>query len=87
MNQICPPRALRTFEDRLAAASYDPAIVCHIRQGGCIDLPSGRWYDTRPLLDPRHHETTEKATKALDHAVKSGLVHRHAVRQYLVRLA
>jgi hypothetical protein len=50
-----------------------------------IALP-GRWYDTRPMLDPREHcgPVIDMAAQSLAYAEASGLIHRHAHERHLV---
>lgn len=47
---------------------------------------AGRWYDTRPMLDPREHcgPVLDMLTEALAYAEQAGLVRRHATERWLV---
>ncbi len=46
----------------------------------------GRWYDTRPMLDPREHasEMIDMAAEAISYGETAGLVRRHAEHRHLV---
>ncbi len=53
-----------------------------------VQLEGQRWYDTRPMLDPREHspEALDMAVEALAYAEFSGLVQRHPQLRYLVQI-
>jgi hypothetical protein len=54
-----------------------------------VDLGDGhRWYDTRPMLDPREHapDVIDMASEALQWAESSALVQRHSEQRHLVRI-
>lgn len=48
----------------------------------------GRWYDTRPMLDPHEHapQIIDEAAEALSYAESAGLVRRHPEQRYIVCL-
>lgn len=52
-------------------------------------LGYGRWWDTRPMLDPHEHspELIDMAQVALDHGLHIGALQQHPARPYLVRIA
>lgn len=45
-----------------------------------------RWFDTRPMVDPREcaPETVDMATLALEYGVTTGILQRHPQQQHLV---
>jgi len=54
-----------------------------------VTMPTpGRWYDTRPMLDPHEHapDVVDMATQALQYALDAGLAHRHPYEPHLVRV-
>jgi hypothetical protein len=58
---------------------------------GCVrvDLGDGhRWYDTRPMLDPREHapDVVEMSHQALQWAEAEGVVQRHPEQRHLARI-
>lgn len=58
-------------------------------EGVRVDLPEGgRWYDVRPMLDPREHspQVIDMAVEAISYGEAMGLLHRHASQRYLVRI-
>ncbi len=85
---IATTTALQLLQQAMAIANR--AVISDIETEGVrVDLGDGqRWYDTRPMLDPRERcpDSIEMATQALDYAEKSGLVHRHADQRFLLRL-
>lgn len=52
------------------------------------DMPGGRWYDVRPMLDAREHppESIDMANEALRYAQDCGLVRTHPEHEHLVRV-
>ena len=72
---------------RAAMAIAGRAVVSDI-ESYCVrvDGPPGRWYDTRPMLDPREHasEVIDMAAQAMAYAEAAGLVTRHADHKHLV---
>lgn len=48
----------------------------------------GTWHDTRPMVDPREHspEVIDQSAEALSLAETTGLIVRHPVQRYLVRI-
>ena len=72
------------------AIANESAIECIESEAVRIDLGDGlRWYDTRPMLDPREHcaESIDLMTRRLQYAEASGLVTRTGDREWLVCLA
>lgn len=61
-------------------------IECHGHLVATDD--PGRWYDTRPMLDPREHapQALELMSKALAFALASGAARRHSSLPHLVRI-
>lgn len=61
-------------------------IECHGHLVATDD--PGKWYDTRPMLDPREHapEALELMAKALAFALASGAARRHSTLPHLVRV-
>jgi len=53
-----------------------------------VMLDGQRWYDTRPMLDPREHcdEFIDLAKATIDHVLSRGLAVRHLQQPHLVRL-
>lgn len=73
-------RAVRLAHDAVVA----DIEACHtVTEGGL------RWYDTRPMTDPRENppEFVDMATDALAHADAWKLIHRHPTQPHLVRVA
>lgn len=75
----------------MALAIANRAAICDI-ETECVattDAAGVRWYDTRPMLDPREHsgEIIDMAVEVLLFAAESGLIRRHAEHRYLVRIA
>lgn len=66
------------------AAVSDIESECVAAQGD----DGWRWYDTRPMLDPREHcgEIIDMATDTLAYAEACGLIRRHAQQRHLVRI-
>ena len=55
----------------------------------CVPLRAAdglRWYDTRPMLDPREHagEAIDMAAQVLAYAEACGLIRRDAVLRHMV---
>jgi len=86
---IAAPANMRSL-DQMAHSLAALAVISDIESEAVrVHLPEpGRWYDTRPMLDPREHapEIVDMATQALDYALQQGLVHRHSQQQHLVRI-
>lgn len=56
-------------------------------EGVHVYLPEpGRWFDTRPMLDPREHapEVIDMAAEAISYGEAAGLVRRHSAQRHLV---
>ena len=56
-------------------------------EGVRVQLPEpGRWYDTRPMLDPREHshEVIDMAAEAISYGEAAGLVRRHSAQRHLL---
>jgi hypothetical protein len=53
-----------------------------------VDLEGHRWFDTRPLIDPRERSEHELdiAREALDLGTSTGLLARHFEHPHLVRV-
>lgn len=68
----------------------DASVITDIESEGFIhdDVDGQRWYDTRPMLDPREHcdEVIDQAALAIGYALDRGLVERHPDRPYLLRI-
>lgn len=80
--------ALHLLREALAIA--DRAVLADIECEGVAEHMEGhRWYDTRPMLDPRERpdDMIEMAAQAIDYAVQRGLVERHHRCGHLVRVA
>jgi hypothetical protein len=47
-----------------------------------------RWYDSRPMLDPREHsqEVIDMATLAIEHGLERGLLQRHPQQAHLLNV-
>lgn len=79
---------MQMFSTAMAIANR--AVVADI-ETACVlvalDEP-GRWYDTRPMLDPREHspQAIDMATQALAYAVYVGLAKHHSTLPHLVRI-
>ena len=78
-----------TEDQDLALA--DRAVVADIETEGIAqtDEHARKWYDTRPMLDPRElpDDFVEMNRQALDYAHQRGLVSRHPQHAYLVRVS
>lgn len=48
----------------------------------------GIWYDSRPMVDPREHapQVVDEAAEALSLAESFGLIVRHPVQRYMLRI-
>jgi hypothetical protein len=71
-----------TIANRAAIADIETECVA-------ITLGDGlRWYDTRPMIDPREHcgELLDMATQTLAYADAAGLIARHPQQRHMVRL-
>jgi hypothetical protein len=68
------------------------AVVADI-ESNCVSVLSAcgsiRWYDTRPMLDPREHspELVDMAHEAIEYGVKCRLLFRHPLDSWMVRIA
>lgn len=79
--------ALHLLREALAIA--DRAVLADIECEAVAEHIEGqRWYDTRPMLDPRERpaDFIEMARQAIEYAVQRGLVERHHRSAYLVRV-
>ena len=79
--------ALHLLREALAIA--DSAVVADIECNAVAErMEGGRWYDTRPMLDPREQpdDFIEMARQSIDYAVQRGLVERHHRCGHLVRV-
>lgn len=77
---------------RRAVRIADMQVVCEIESGcpahnGLDQHP--RWYDLRPLTDPREHcgEMIDMNAEIIDYALRRGLAIRHPEHAHLVRIA
>lgn len=65
-------------------------VVADVESGGVrTHLPEpGRWYDTRPMLDPREHAgpVIDQALEALRFGEASNALLRHPQHRHLVRV-
>lgn len=78
---------------RLAALAHtlaDRAVVSDIECEAIAetDAQGRKWYDTRPMLDPREQpdDTIEMMLQALDYAHQRGLISAHPQHAHLVRI-
>jgi hypothetical protein len=76
---------------RLAHAIADISTVADIESECVASREPGsahRWYDTRPMVDPREHcnEFIEMAEQVLAYARMRGLIVQHPERTHLVRI-
>ena len=75
----------------LAHRIADRAVVSDIETAGVAetDAQGRRWYDTRPMLDPREQpdDFIEMTVQALTYAHERGLVSPHPGHPHLVRTA
>jgi hypothetical protein len=72
---------------RRGLAIGNRAVVDTIKEGVRVRLPDGgRWYDIRPLIDPREHcpESVDMAAEALSYAESAGLARRHSEYRHLL---
>jgi hypothetical protein len=73
----------------LAHQIADRAVICDIESEGIrqTDEQGRRWYDTRPLLDPREQpdDCIEMFRQALAYAHERGLISPHPQHAHLVR--
>lgn len=81
-------QALQHLEHGLEIANR--AVVCDI-ESECVRVDMGdslRWYDTRPMVDPREHspDCIDMATQALHYGEQAGLIERHPAHRHLVRV-
>jgi hypothetical protein len=79
--------ALQLLNEALLIA--DRAVISDIETECVVEvLHWQRWYDTRPMLDPRERpdDLIEMARQAIEYAVRRGLVERHHAHAYLVRV-
>lgn len=65
------------------------AVVSDI-ESECVQVQIGnhRWWDTRPMLDPREHspQVIDMATEALAFALEACIAERHRTEPHLVRI-
>jgi hypothetical protein len=78
-------------EVRQAISIANRAVICDIESEGHLVVEDGiRYYDVRPMTDPREHgpENVDMATEAITYAVSAGLVvaHPDPERPWLVRV-
>lgn len=78
---------------RFAALAHriaDRAVIADIETeaNAQTDEHGQRWYDTRPLLDPRElpDDWVEMNRQALEYAIGRGLVEVHHLHDHLVRV-
>jgi hypothetical protein len=66
------------------------AVVCDVEcYGSRVHLTEpGRWYDTRPMLDPQEHSPCciDMAAEALHFGEACGALLRHPQQRHLVRV-
>jgi hypothetical protein len=72
--------------ERIAAAAVIADVECNCP---CVTSQGVRWYDTRPMLDPREHsgELVDMATEAIQYGLQRGLLVSHPEHAHLVRVA
>jgi len=64
-------------------------IISDIEVNGCaVKLEGLRWWDIRPMVDPREHapQVIDQAEQALRYALGVGLVAQHPTLPHLVRI-
>lgn len=74
---------------REAMQIADRAVIADIECDGVSEQLDGRrWYDTRPMLDPREQpaDNVEMARQAIDYALGRGLAVRHPDHPHLLRI-
>jgi hypothetical protein len=88
------PGAAPTMSDAsLIAQAFDlanRAVISDIETGAvACQLAGVRWYDTRPMLDEREHDSVvvDMAGQAIGYALASRLVIQHPDMPHLVRIA
>lgn len=65
------------------------AVISDIEsEGNRITTISGRWYDVRPMLDPREHssEVIDMFSEAIAYALAAGLITADPTHAHLVRI-
>ena len=77
-------------QQQLAHRLAERAVAADVEMHGHItrDADGIKWYDTRPMTDPREHcpESIDMANEALEYGVKAGVLVRHHAQQWLVRV-
>lgn len=83
MNRIDLAELAHRIADRACVADIETEAVAQ------TDAQGQRWYDTRPMLDPREQcdDNVEMARQALAYAHDRGLTSAHPQHGYLVRIA
>jgi hypothetical protein len=64
----------------MAFAIANRAALADIETGAVrVNRPGGRWYDVRPMTDPREHcgPVLDMAAQTLAYAENAGLIQRH----------
>lgn len=91
---VFPPTNPAPSADQLEALAYqlaDRACISDI-EAEAVAAPIGagvlRWYDTRPMLDPRElaDDFVERNRQAIGYALGRGLIMRHPTQPHLVRI-
>jgi hypothetical protein len=80
-------------DSALIAQAFDlanRAVISDIEtEAVAVTLSGVRWYDTRPMLDEREHDSVviDMAGQAIGYALSSKLVIQHPAMPYMVRIA
>lgn len=71
---------------RIGLQAVQDSLQTH---GVPVQMPDGRWFDVRPMLDPREQSTEaiDKVVEVLSFGESMGLLQRHANLRHLLRLA
>jgi hypothetical protein len=82
MNPIQVAELAHQIADRAVISDIETEAV------GQLDEQQRRWYDTRPMLDPREmcDDMVEMNTQALAYAHERGLISPHPQHAHLVRI-
>jgi hypothetical protein len=73
----------------LAMRIASRAVICDIEtEAVAVQIDGQRFYDVRPMLDPREHDSVciDMAAEALSYALDAGLVEQHPATPHLVRI-
>ncbi len=71
---------------RLAASRVAEDVECEGVRVRLDDDSTGRWYDTRPMLDARERppEHVDMATEGIAYGIETGILLRHPTQPHLV---